>query len=269
MSRNWIILGALGLALAPATTAAAASDPPAGTYAGTLTGGEASLVVRSNMHAKLRFALRTKCGSSHGKVALELRDGRFTGRRVTGAQTTVVKGRFVAGGTKARGSLRQIAGRNASGGCRAGAGQLRFSLARRGGSQAGDAATGHYAGSGATGLPISFDLVPGDGNRMQIENFAVDVLADCWGDSDHDGVDDTLVVHARDFSGGVEEDGSFDIDWSPDDNTELEFDGTIADGQAMIEATVGGNFDADGTPDPAGPRQCDSWGDEYLATRQP
>ena len=50
------------------------------------------------------------------------------------------------------------------------------------------------------------------------------------------------------------DDGTFYIDHAPDDETEYEFDGELADGEAAeVDVIIGGRFDAAGNPSPDGP----------------
>ena len=123
---------------------------------------------------------------------------------------------------------------------------------------------GHYEGQNNAGQAMSFDVV---GSKPTIENFAVDVDTECWNDFDNDGQSDALLAHITDFSGNLKKDGSFDIYYAPDDDTEFEFSGTLSKGKANVDVIVGGTFDADGSPNLVGVYQCDSWGDTYRAKR--
>jgi hypothetical protein len=125
--------------------------------------------------------------------------------------------------------------------------------------------TGHYSGTAANGLPISFDVIE-EGGEVRIENLAVDVQADCYALED-DVEDFQMVTHVTGMSGRLDEDGSFYIDYAPDEDTEYEFDGEVADGAAEVDVVIGGSFDASGNPSPLGPFYCDSWGDLYEASR--
>ena len=124
---------------------------------------------------------------------------------------------------------------------------------------------GHYAGTNGAGRSMSFDVT--GSKKFQIENFAVDVDTECWNDFDGDDQSDQLLTHITDFSGNVKSNGSFDIYYAPDDDTEFEFSGTLNKGKANVDVIVGGTFDADGTPNLVGVYQCDSWGDTYQAKR--
>jgi hypothetical protein len=112
---------------------------------------------------------------------------------------------------------------------------------------------------------MSFDVTGGP--KPAIENFAVDVDTECWNDFNHDGDSDILVAHITGFGGHIHKDGSFDIYYAPDDDTEFEFSGRIDNGKAKVSVIVGGTFDASGAPNLVGAYQCDSWGDTYRAKR--
>ena len=116
------------------------------------------------------------------------------------------------------------------------------------------------------GPPISFD-VAGSKSGLTVENFAVDVDTECWSDANHDGESDVLLAHITGFGAKVKKDGTFEIYYAPDDDTEFVFDGVLNKGKAKVNVIVGGTFDADGTPSLVGAFQCDSWGDVYNAKR--
>jgi hypothetical protein len=124
---------------------------------------------------------------------------------------------------------------------------------------------GQYKGHNGRGRPISFVV---SGAKPAVENLSVDVDVECWNDYDDDGNSDTLIAHITGFHGRVKKDGTFDIYYAPDDDTEFEFTGKIDDGKAKVNALVGGTFNADGTPSPAGAYQCDSWGARYRAKQR-
>jgi hypothetical protein len=123
---------------------------------------------------------------------------------------------------------------------------------------------GHYKGKNSAGRAMSFDVV-GRPSKRKIRNFAVDVDTECWNDFNHDGQSDRLLAHITGFKARLKKNGSFEIYYAPDDDTEFQFSGRVADGRAKVNVIVGGTFDADGTPDLAGPYQCDSWGAKYRA----
>ena len=121
---------------------------------------------------------------------------------------------------------------------------------------------GHYHGHNRGGRAVSFDV---SGAKPKIKNFSIAVDVECWNDYNNDGQSDRLLAQITGFHGKVKKDGSFDIYYAPDDDTEFEFSGTLNKGKANVKALVGGTFDANGAPDPAGPYQCDSWGAKYRA----
>lgn len=91
---------------------------------------------------------------------------------------------------------------------------------------------------------------------------------ECWQDLDLDGEDDTLVARISNLEGDVDPDGTFKIDYTPDDETEYSVVGSLQDATATMEIEVGGFFALDGTPQAGGPLECDSWGEMYTAGRQ-
>ena len=124
---------------------------------------------------------------------------------------------------------------------------------------------GHYAGQNRADRSISFDVVRSKG-KLAVENFAVDVDTECWNDFDGDGNSDRLLVHIGGFSSRLSKDGSFDIYYAPDDDTEFEFTGALGKRRPKVDVIVGGTFTSLGIPDFAGAYQCDSWGDTYKVT---
>lgn len=127
--------------------------------------------------------------------------------------------------------------------------------------------TGHYVGKSASERPISFDVVKA-GKKVRIENLAIDVETECWSDLDLDGLSDILIAHVFDLAGKVTGAGEVDIFYSPDDDTEYVVQGTIKKGTARLSAVIGGSWDYYGLHNPAGPLQCDNWGETYTATRR-
>jgi hypothetical protein len=256
------VVAVLGLA----ASGALAASPGGGTYHGKITGGKATVKVKTAKRANFRFVLRTRCGVSRGQLRLKVRNGRFTGSelRRKGA-STVVTGRFVADGEVAKGSLKA-----SSDGCRTG--KRKFRISRTGGAGSGgggdetDAETGHYAGSDAAGNPISFDVVDSGGGQA-VRNLAVDADTECWDDYDGDGQSDTLLVHVGGLEGKLVE-GAVDVYYAPDEDTEYSVDGPIEDGRATLDVWVGGKFEAGGFPSATGPFECDGWGVTYVATVQ-
>ena len=266
---------AAGVAIATAavaTTALVAGAPAqaagggTSTYKGKLQGGTVTLKVKSSKRARLTYAVKSKCGRDRGTVSLKVKRAGFRG---AGRRAGDVTGRFLAGGKKAKGTLRTVAAKRGGVTCKGGGRRFTARLTAGsgvGGSSLTAADYGHYAGFNAAGRPVSFDVMGGPAGPT-VENFAVDADTECWGDYDNDGQSDTLLAHINGFGDEINDDGSFDIYYSPDDDTEFEFAGTIADGNVEVDVTVGGHFDADGTPNLVGSYECDSWGDTYTAVQ--
>jgi hypothetical protein len=256
------VVAILGLA----ASGALAASPGGGTYHGKISGGKATVKVKTAKRANFRFLLKTRCGLSRGQMRLKVRGGRFRGRelRRKGA-STVVKGRFVAGGEAAKGSLK-----SSTEGCRTGKRKFRISRTGGAGSAGGgndsEAPAGHYAGSDAAGNPIAFDVVEGPDGQL-VRNLAVDAETECWDDLDGDGQSDTLLARVAGLEGKVVE-GEVDVYYAPDEDTEYSVDGPIEAGRATLDVWVGGKFDAGGFPSATGPFECDGWGVTYVATVQ-
>jgi hypothetical protein len=263
-----VALVATTAALVAAGPAQAAGNPAPGTYKGGVKGGSVVLKVKPGKHARLTYALKSKCGKAHGRVSLKLKHGRFysTDRSRT---ADAASGRFVHKGAKAKGVIARPATARRVGpdACKLDPRHFTAKLANGAGSSLLPSDFGHYSGANATGRPISFDVVNGP-DGPAIANFAVDVDTECWGDYNGDGLDDNLLVHVTGFSGKIDEDGDYDIYYAPDDDTEFEFDGTIANGQTAVDVVAGGHFNPDGTPNLVGTYECDSWGDTYSASVQ-
>ena len=259
-----VIIGVLASALAASAPVALAGDSPsAGDYAGKFNGGRVEIVVKSPTRGQLSYRI-TSCRRSAGRIRIHLHDGRFSGARPHGG--TKVQGRF-NGGTVSGRIIRPTAGNaRARGRCKSRSKHFTATLVADQAATVGIDDIGHYTGANEAGRPIGFDVVRSSGG-LAIENLAVDVDTECWDDYNRDGVDDTLLAHVAGFGGKLSADGSFDIYYAPDEDTEFEFDGEIIDGRAAVDVIVGGRFDEDGTPDLAGPFECDSWGDTYSAAR--
>ena len=262
-----VALVATTAALAAAGPAQAAGNPAPGTYKGGVKGGSVVLKVKPGKQARLSYALKSKCGKAHGTVSLKLKHGRFhsAGRSRT---ADAASGRFVGGGAKAKGVIDRpaMARRVGPHACKLGRRHFTAKLVAKGGAGSSllPSDFGHYSGANATGRRVSFDVVNGP-DGPAIANFAVDVDTECWGDYNGDGLDDNLLVHVTGFGGEIDEDGSYDIYYAPDDDTEFEFDGTIANGQTAVDVLAGGHFNPDGIPNLVGTFECDSWGDTYAA----
>jgi hypothetical protein len=259
---------ALGAAVAVLLSVAlAAADVYPGRYDARGRGVKAMLDVGNNGGATLDYAMKTACGRSGGRIELEKSGAGLEGRRVTrgpgsSLRTSVAKVALSPGGEQVVGKIREslsggkLAGCHAKRGFTAGVGQVDGFVPPR------DA--GHYSGAAGNGMPISFDVVA-DGTR--VESIAVDVRAECYDESDPLGDDFAMTVHVSGMSARVADDGGFYIDYAPDENTEYEFDGTVADEEAVVEVAISGYFDASGNPSSTGRYACDSWGDRYRAAR--
>ena len=262
-----MICGAL-LALGLGGSVAAADLYP-GKYSAKAKGVSVNLDVGQTGGGSLAYAMKTACGKSKGKLTLTKSGPGLKGRRVTRGpestlRTTVAKVALSGDGTQVVGTIKEAltGGDSELAGCRA---KRSFSAdvdKAEGFVPSRD--SGHYTGVGPNGNPISFDVVS-DGDGVRVENLAVDVTADCF-DEDAGGAS-SMVTHVTGMSGRVGKDGSFYISYAPDDDTEYEFDGELADGAADVDVMIGGSFDAAGHPSAAGPFACDSWGDLYRAER--
>ena len=262
-----MICGAL-LALGLGGSVAAADLYP-GEYSAKARGVSVDLEVGQTGGGSLAYAMKTPCGKSRGKLTLTKSGSGLKGRRVTRGpastlRTTIAKVALSDDATQVVGTIKEslTGGDSELAGCRA---KRSFSAdvgAAEGFVPSRDA--GHYTGDGPNGNPISFDVIS-DGDAVRVENLAVDVTADCFDEAA--GGERTMVTHVTGMSGRVAKDGSFYISYAPDDDTEYEFDGKLADGAAVVDVIIGGRFDAAGNPSAAGPFACDSWGDLYRAQR--
>lgn len=249
----------------------ASADVYPGNYSAKAAGISAKLEIGKSGGGSLAYAMKTACGKSRGKIALKKSGAGLKGRKLSRGpestlRTTIAKVALSGDGTALVGTVKEL--------LQGGDSELRGCKAKRSFSAGVEQADGfvptrdlgHYAGAAENGLAISFDVVE-SGDDVQVENLAVDVQADCFDPSADEATDFPLVTHITDMSGRVDDDGTFFISHTPDDDTEYEFDGTIADGEASVDVIVGGAFDAAGNPSSAGPYFCDSWGDVYDATR--
>ncbi len=257
-----VFLVALGVATA-------AADVYPGSYAAKGKGVTAKLEVAESGGGRLAYAIKSACGKSKGKVELSKSGTGLKGRRVGRGpegtlQTTVAKVALSGAGDQVAGSIKES--------FRGGDSDLAGCEAKRTFTADVDQAegfvptrdAGHYAGAAANGLPISFDVVD-DGGNLRVENLAVDAEEDCLDESDPDADDVSMTGHVAGMSGRVAKDGSFFIDYAPDDDTDYTFEGAIADGKAEVDVMLDGYFDALGYPNPAGPFYCEGWGDLYKA----
>ena len=258
------------LALALGASAAAAGLYP-GEYSAKSKGLSVKLDVGDSGGGTLAYSMKTKCGKNKGKLQLKKSGAGLKGRRVSRGpestlRTTLARIALSADGAHVVGTIKDFlkGGDSALAGCHA----KRSFSANIGQSSAfvPSRDEGHYTGTGPNGNPISFDVVVKDG-AAEIEHLAVDVTADCFDESDEEADDGQKVTHITGMSGRVGKDGTFYIDYTPDDDTEYEFDGELGGGKADVDVVIGGYFDVNGNPDPSGQYACDSWGDLYTAER--
>lgn len=251
-------------AIAPASFAAS-GDTTAGTYEGKGAGVKATVEVSDSGDGSIRYTLRTPCGNSRGTVPLDGGPGgSLKGKRSTRRSSLVAK----LGGRDERtlsGSLK-LAVEDRDGTCRSKRSfEARLDL---GSSSQVRSLTGHYEGAGAVGgHPLSFDVgLNRSGDSLEISNLGFATDTECWDDLDGDGADDTLVARISGLTGTVDPDGYFEIEHSPDEDSDVFIEGTLADGEASMEIEVGGYFGPDGTLNSDGPYECDSWGETYTAS---
>jgi len=262
-----VIVGAL-LAVALIAPAAIADLYP-GSYSARSKGVSVKLDVGPSGGGSLAYAMKTECGKSKGRLELKRSGAGLKGRRVSRGpentlRTTVAKVTLSGDGSEVLGTIRDS--------LRGGGGELAGCHAKRSFSTSAEQAEGfvpsrdlgRYVGTGPNGNPISFDVVA-YGQDIRIENLAVDVTAECF--DEVTGDDSEIVTHVTGISGRVAKDGTFWISYTPDDDTEHDFEGEIADGKAELDVMIGGYFDAAGIPNAAGPFACDSFGDPYSAAR--
>lgn len=261
-----------GLLLAPAAVLADGAYP--GEYAGKAKGASVSVTVNADVKASVAYSVKSECGRTSGRIALGgMRNGAFGGKRVSKGpkgtlRTTLVKLRGANGGetlaAKITDSLR--GGDSPLDGCKA----TRKVSAKLGKTEAlvptRDA--GHYAGASADGHAISFDLVEDTGGKARIENMAVDVLADCIDGRDEREVEFPFTVRLTGISGSVKSDGTVEIFQSIGEDVENEIYGEVGGGAATLDVAVLGLYGLDGLLTPLGLFECESWGEEYAATRQ-
>jgi hypothetical protein len=263
------LAAAAGAALA--TVPAAVAEPLAGTYAGKGPGVKATVDVNSG-GGTLSYTVKTTCGKRKGALPLSAGKGGSLKGKVSGGASSVRATIEFGKGGSLEGSL-AYRGKPPKG-------ETKPCKAKRTFAAALDATTspevrsteGHYTGMGEDGgLPISFDVAydPKAGG-FEISNMAFDTSTDCY---DAEGLDlpDPLVVHVSGLSGEVDSDGAFEIDYTPDEDTDYYVEGELADGEASMDLEVGGYFLFDGTPLFGGPDpdalECDSWGETYDASR--
>ena len=262
-----MIWGAL-LLLALVTTAATADVYP-GTFKSKVKGLAVTLDVGESGGGTLAYAMKTECGKAKGKLELKRSGAGLRGRKVSqgpqsSLQTVSAKVGLTSDGSEVVGVIKETLRGGHGPSCRA---KREFRVdADQSDGFVPTRDEGHYTGTGPNGNPISFDVVV-TGGDPEVQNLSADVTADCYDDTDPDGDEFQMVTHITGMAGEVDNDGTFYIDYTPDDDTEYEFDGELADGKADIDVVIGGYFDAAGNPNPAGPYACDSWGDPYTAER--
>ena len=76
------------------------------------------------------------------------------------------------------------------------------------------------------GQPIGFRVVTKDG-RSKIKGLAVNVVTECWADLNGDGIEDKVVAQIRKLSGKLSRDGTVDVYYAPDDDTEYVVEGKL------------------------------------------
>lgn len=126
--------------------------------------------------------------------------------------------------------------------------------------------TGRYVGKSRNGNPISF-TVKSNGRSGQIRNLTAVVTTECWNDFNHDDTPDQLPASITGLRGRVSHEGTVEVFYSPDEDTEYVVDGILSNGRARLTVVVGGWWDATGVPTASGPYQCDNWGTRYTARR--
>lgn len=238
----------------------------AGDYVGKGKGIKATVAVDGGGDGVARYAIRTGCGPVKGSLALSASpSGALKGKRARNKGTVTAKFAPGRGSGAASGWIRYAA-----------AGAEPCKVKRRfdatldlAGSPLVDQLSGHYAGVGDDdGLPISFDV--GYDKRegtLVVRGLSFETETECWNDGDGDGVDDSLVARVAGLGGEVDPDGYFEITYAPDEDSEFYVEGILDGGEAELYIEVGGFFALDGTPLTGGPLECDSWGEDYSASK--
>jgi hypothetical protein len=233
---------------------------------------KATVDVSGGGDGKLTYAIKTSCGREKGSLKLSAAKGGALKGKSNGGGATV-RAAVESGKTSSLdGSIayRSKPPKDGEKPCKA---KRSFTAALDAGTSPEVRSTeGHYTGAGEDGgLPISFDVAydPESGG-FRISDMAFDTSTDCY---DAEGLDlpDPLVVHISGLGGEVGSDGSFEIDYAPDEDTDYYVEGELGDGEATMDLEVDGYFLLDGTPLFGGPDpdalECDSWGETYDATR--
>lgn len=236
---------------------AQADDLLPGDYAGKANGIKATITVDDSGDGEARFSMKTSCGNVRGSVELtDLRGKRVAGKKTTSVKVTQSRREGVVSGTVryAETSEEPCKGKRSF--------DATLDMAN---SPLVDELSGRYSGVGDDGgLPVSFSVGYDKGEgELRVTDLDFQTETECWTD-DPDSED--LVAKVSDLSGEVDPDGYFEIDYTPDEDTEFYVEGLIEDGEAELYIEVGGFFGADGVP-VAGGLECDSWGEDYFATR--
>ena len=247
-----------------AASAQARDELLPGDYSGKANGIKATVTVDDFGDGTVKFAMKASCGTVRGSVDLEAAtSGDLKGKRVTGKKTVVARFSPSRRTGVVSGSVRYVdaGGEEPCKGKRSLDAELDMAD-----SPAVDELSGHYAGVGDDGgLPVSFDVGYDRGDReLEVSNLDFQTDTECW--TDDEGDDEDLVARINDLSGDVDPDGYFEIDYMPDDDTEFYVEGQLEDGDADLYIEVGGFFGADGLP-AAGVLECDSWGEDYFASK--
>ena len=120
-----------------------------------------------------------------------------------------------------------------------------------------------YSGTSEAGLPISFRVVTKDG-RTKIMRARRRRAHRVLVRHQPRRIQDQLVAHITKLRGKVFPDGTLEVYYAPDDDTEYLVEGTLKKRKAKLNVVVGGRFGADGIPN-AGDFDCDNWGTRYQA----
>lgn len=258
-----VILSLVLLATLTAAVSAAASVAPRVVTASG-PGVSAKVTIGAGSSAELAYVMTTKCGRSSGTVKLtKTAAGSYKGTSRKSAQ--LVKAQVTSASDRLSGLIRYSSATGKGKPCRAKRSFKTDSQSSSGHGLAGS--TGHYAGTGNSGgHPISFDVSLNKGT-LEISNLSVQTEAECWQDFDNDGNDDVIVAQVDGLSGKVEDNGSFYIDVTPDEDNWYTVSGTLRDGKAKMDVLVGGFWGLDGRPMSNGPYECESWGEGYSASR--
>lgn len=256
--------------------ATAADDALSGTYEGQGPGLKASVVLDESGDGTLSYALKTQCGKTKDTIDLEGGPGgTLKGSQSSKKSSLIAKLKPDRGTPSLSGSLKYsnvVKDRDAKGKTEARSCRAKQNVSVKldvSSSPEIEDLSGHYAGTGDEGgLPISFDVsFDQAAGALQVNNLGFQTDTECYNDLDEDGEDDTLVAQISGLESEVDSDGAFEIDYAPDDDTEFYVEGYLEDGQAELYLEVGGYFAADGTPQAGGPYECDSWGEDYTASR--